>query len=134
MYEKEAKTLKLITCVSILYLFISCIGLFGLVLFTIDRRIREIGLRKISGSTSGEIIIMLNLEFVKWILVSFMISCPVIIYFMHKWLQSFAYRINISWWMFAAAGIITLLISLLTVSWLTLYTATRNPADCLRHE
>ena len=134
MYEKEAKTLKLITFVSILSLFISCIGLFGLVLFTIDRRIREIGLRKISGSTSGEIIIMLNLEFVKWILVSFIISCPVIIYFMHKWLQSFAYRINISWWMFAAAGIITLLISLLTVSWLTLYTATRNPADCLRHE
>jgi putative ABC transport system permease protein len=134
MYEKEDKTLKLVTCVSILSLFISCIGLFGLVLFTIDRRIREIGLRKISGSTSGEIVIMLNLEFVRWILVSFMISCPVIIYFMHKWLMSFAYRINMSWWMFAMAGIITLLISLLTVSWLTLYTATRNPADCLRHE
>ncbi|MGC1392154.1 MAG: ABC transporter permease [Bacteroidales bacterium] len=134
MYDKEARTLKMITLISILSLFISCIGLFGLVLFTIDCRIREIGLRKISGSTSGEIVLLLNLEFVKWILVSFIIATPVIIYFMHKWLQSFAYRINLSWWMFATAGLIALIISLLTVSWLTSYTATRNPAECLRHE
>jgi putative ABC transport system permease protein len=134
LYEKEARTLKMITCISILSLFISCIGLLGLVLLTIERRIREIGLRKVSGSTSGEIVVMLNLEFVKWILVSFLISCPVIIYSMHKWLQSFAYRITLSWWMLASAGLIALIISLLTVSWLTFYTATRNPAECLRHE
>jgi len=134
MYDKEIRTMKMITLISLLSLFISCIGLFGLVLFTIDRRIREIGLRKVSGSTSVEIVLLLNLEFARWIAVSFIIAIPVIAYIMHKWLQSFAYRINLSWWMFAAAGIITLIISLLTVSWQTFYTATRNPVDCLRHE
>jgi putative ABC transport system permease protein len=134
MYDKEIRTMKMITLISLLSLFISCIGLFGLVLFTIDHRIREIGLRKVSGSTSVEIVLLLNLEFVRWITVSFIIAIPVIAYIMHKWLQSFAYRINLNWWMFASAGIITLVISLLTVSWQTFYTATRNPTDCLRHE
>jgi len=134
MYDKETRTMKMITIISLLSLFISCIGLFGLVLFTIDHRIKEIGLRKVSGSTSVEIVLLLNLEFARWIAVSFIIAIPVIAYIMHKWLQSFAYRINISCWMFASAGIITLIISLLTVSWQTFYTATRNPADCLRHE
>ncbi len=134
LYEKETMTLKIFTYVSIISLFISCIGLFGLVLFTIDRRIREIGLRKLSGSTSFGIVIMLNLEFFKWILVSFVISCPIIIYFMQKWLENFAYRINLSCWMLASAGIITIIMSLLTVSWQTWYTASKNPADCLKHE
>ncbi len=107
---------------------------FGLVLFTIDRRIKEIGLRKVAGSTSAGIIIMLNMEFIKWILVSFIISCPIIIYFMHKWLENFAYRIDLKWWMFVCAGIITIIMSLLTVSWHTWYTASKNPAECLKHE
>jgi putative ABC transport system permease protein len=115
-------------------LFVSCIGLFGLVLFTIDTRIKEIGLRKVAGSTTGRIVIMLNLEFIKWILVSFIIACPIIIYSMHKWLENFAYRINLSWWIFAFAGIITMIISLLTVSWHTWSTATKNPVECLKHE
>ena len=134
LYEKENMTLKLVTWVSVFSLFISCIGLFGLVLFTIDQKIREIGVRKVSGSTSMRIVLMLNLEFIKWILIALLISCPVIIYFMHRWLISFAYRITLSWWMLIVPGIIVLLLSLLTISWHTLYTATRNPADCLRHE
>jgi len=131
-YEKETTTLKIVTYVSIIVLFISCIGLFGLVLFTIESRIKEIGLRKVSGSSSGEIVIMLNMEFVKWIIVSFIISCPVIIYFMQKWLANFAFRVNMSWWMFLLAGLITTALSLVTVSWQTWNTATRNPSDCLR--
>jgi putative ABC transport system permease protein len=134
LYEKENTTLKLITWVSVFSLFISCIGLFGLVLFTIDQKIKEIGLRKVSGSTSLEIVALLNLEFIKWILTAFLLSCPVIIYFMHKWLASFAYRISLSWWMLVVPGMMVLITSLLTVSWHTLYTATRNPAECLRHE
>jgi putative ABC transport system permease protein len=124
----------MITSVSVLALFISCIGLFGLVLFTTDRRIKEIGLRKVAGSTSGGIIVMLNLEFIKLIMISFFISCPIIIYSMHKWLNNFAYRINLSWWIFAAAGLVSILISLLTVSWHTWYIASRNPIECLKHE
>ena len=134
MYKKETTTSLIITYISLMALFVSCIGLFGLVLFTIDTRIKEIGLRKVAGSTTGRIVIMLNLEFIKWILVSFIIACPIIIYSMNKWLENFAYRINLSWWIFAIAGLITMIISLLTVSWHTWSTATKNPVDCLKHE
>jgi putative ABC transport system permease protein len=134
MYKKETTTSLIITYISLMALFVSCIGLFGLVLFTIDSRIKEIGLRKVAGSTTGRIVIMLNLEFIKWILVSFIIACPIIIYSMHKWLENFAYRINLSWCIFAFAGLITMIISLLTVSWHTWSTATKNPVDCLKHE
>jgi putative ABC transport system permease protein len=134
MYKKETTTSLIITYISIMALFVSCIGLFGLVLFTIDTRIKEIGLRKVAGSTTGRIVLMLNLEFIKWLLVSFIIACPIIIYSMNKWLENFAYRINLSWWIFAFAGLITMIISLLTVSWHTWSTATKNPVDCLKHE
>jgi putative ABC transport system permease protein len=134
MYKKETTTSLIITYISLMALVVSCIGLFGLVLFTIDNRIKEIGLRKVAGSTTARIVIMLNLEFIKWILVSFIIACPIIIYSMHKWLENFAYRINLSWWIFAFAGLITMIISLLTVSWHTWNTATKNPVDCLKHE
>jgi putative ABC transport system permease protein len=134
MYKKETTTSLILTYISLMALFVSCIGLFGLVLFTIDNRIKEIGLRKVAGSTSWKIVAMLNMEYTKWILVSFIIACPVIIFSMHEWLQNFAYRVNISWWMFALAFIITIIISLLTVSWHTLKTASKNPVECLRHE
>jgi putative ABC transport system permease protein len=134
MYKKETTTSLIITYISLMALFVSCIGLFGLVLFTIDSRIKEIGLRKVAGSATGRIVIMFNFEFIRWILVSFIIACPIIIYSMHKWLENFAYRINLSWWIFASAGLITILISLLTVSWHTWSTATKNPVDCLKHE
>jgi putative ABC transport system permease protein len=134
MYKKETTTALIITYISLMALFVSCIGLFGLVLFTIDSRMNEVGLRKVVGSTSGGIVIMLNLEFIKWILVSFLIACPIIIYSMQKWLQYFAYRINLSWWIFAFAGIITIIISLLTVSWHTWNIASKNPVECLRHD
>ncbi len=134
MYKKETTTSLIITYISFMTLIVSCIGLFGLVLFTIDNRIKEIGLRKVSGSTTGRIVQMLNIEFIRWILVSFILACPVIIYSMQKWLENFAYRVNLSWWIFVSAGLITIVISLLTVSWHTWKTATKNPVECLRHE
>ena len=134
MYKKETTTSLIITYISLMALFVSSIGLFGLVLFTIDSRIKEIGIRKVAGSTTGKIIILLNLEFIRSILISFILACPVIIYFMQKWLENFAYRINLSWWIIASAGMITIITSLLTVSWHTWNIATMNPVDCLRHE
>lgn len=134
MYDIENRTLKMITWISVMSLFISCVGLFGLVLFTLDCRVKEIGLRKAAGSTSAGIIFMLNLEFIRWIVVSFVISCPIVIFIMQKWLETFAYRITLQLWMFAAAGVITVLMSLLTVSWHTLKIASTNPAECLKHE
>jgi putative ABC transport system permease protein len=134
LYKKETATSILLTYISLMALFVSCIGLFGLVLYTIESRIKEIGLRKVAGSTTGQIVAMLNLEFIKWILVSFIIACPLIIYSMHKWLENFACRIELSWWIFAFAAIITLTISLVTVSWHTWNTASKNPVDCLKYE
>lgn len=134
IYKKETTLSLIITYISLLALFVSCIGLFGLVLFTIDSRIKEIGIRKVAGSTTGRIVLMLNLEYIRFIFLSFIIACPVIVYSMQKWLQTFAYRVNLSWWILVSAGIITILISLLTVSWHTWDTATKNPVYCLRHE
>jgi len=134
LYEKEVKTSRIIMYVSFMALFIACIGLFGLVLFTVDRRVKEIGLRKIAGASSGTIMLLFNMEFIRRIIISFLVACPVTIYIMQKWLQNFAYRINISWWMFAFAVLIPLGLSTILVSWLTWYESTRNPADCLRHE
>jgi putative ABC transport system permease protein len=134
MYEKETKTYRIIKYVSFMALFIACIGLFGLVLFTIDRRVKEIGLRKIAGASSGTIILFFNMEFIGRILVSFILSCPTVYFFMQKWIRNFAYRIDISWWMYAFAGLIPLVMSVIMVSWLTWYASTRNPAECLRHE
>ncbi len=134
LYKKETLTLKMVTYVSILSLFISCIGLCVLALFTTDSRIKEIGIRKVTGSTSVGIILILNLKFIRWIMISFLLSCPVIIYLMKKWLESFAYRINLSLWIFALAGIISIMISLLTVNCHTWYISRRNPADCLKHD
>jgi putative ABC transport system permease protein len=134
MYKKETNTSLIVTYISLIALFVSCIGLFGLVLFTIDSRIKEIGLRKVAGSTAQRIVLMLNFEFIKWISISFIIACPVIIFSMHKWLENFAYRINLSGWIFAFAGLITLIITILTVSWHTWSTAVKNPVDCLKHD
>jgi putative ABC transport system permease protein len=134
MYEKDNTIFRIITYVSLMALFIACIGLFGLVLFSIDQRVKEVGIRKVSGASSGIILLLFNMEFIKRILVSFIISCPIIIYFMQNWLDNFAYRIKLSWWMFAFSGLITLVLSITIVTLLTFYTSTRNPAECLRSE
>jgi putative ABC transport system permease protein len=134
IYNKENSALKLITYASVFSLCISCIGLLGLVLFTIDNRLREIGIRKVAGSSSKSIVLMLNREFAGWITVSFVLSCPVIIYFMRKWLENFAYRESLNWWILLFAGSITIIISLLTVSWLTWKASIKNPVECLKQE
>ncbi len=82
-----------------------------------ERRTKEIGIRKINGAKSNEIFFLLSREYIIWVMISIIIACPIAWYIMNKWLQNFAYRINISWWIFALAGVIALLIALLTVSW-----------------
>ncbi len=134
MYKKDTTIMRIMTYVSILSLLISCIGLFGLVVFTTDAKTREIGIRKVAGSTSRGIIVMLNMEFIRWILVSLLISIPVILVIMQKWLAGFAFRISLSWWFFVLSGGLTIAFTLLTTSWHTWHIARKNPADCLRHE
>ena len=99
-----------------------------------ERRTKEIGIRKVNGAKSIEIFSLLSKEYILWVLISIIIASPVAWYAMHKWLQNFAYRINISWWVFALAGAIALLIALLTVSFQSYKAASKNPVEALRYE
>ncbi len=102
--------------------------------FILARRTKEIGIRKVNGATITEIIQMLNLSFVKWIAVAFVIATPIAYYGMEKWLANFAYQTPLSWWIFLLSGVLTMAIVLLTVSWLTYRAARRNPVEALRYE
>jgi putative ABC transport system permease protein len=133
-YQSERKFESLLFSFAMLALFIASIGLFGLSLFSIERRTKEIGIRKVNGASTLEIMGMLNKDIIKWVIIAFIAACPVAWYFMNKWLQNFPYRIEISWWIFALAGLIALGIALLTVSWQSWRVATRNPVEALRYE
>jgi putative ABC transport system permease protein len=134
MYRLDQRTEKLVLFSAGLAIFISCLGLFGLAFFTIERRYREIGVRKVMGASVLDIIVLVSKDFTKWVLLANLIAWPAAWYFMNKWLQDFAYRIQISWWMFILAGGLTLLIALATVSWQAIKVALANPVDSLRYE
>ncbi len=133
-YVSEQTLLKLINVFSILSILIACFGLIGLTIFITEKRTKEIGMRRINGASVGEIIKLLNLGFVKWLGVSFIIATPVTYYILSEWMKSFAYRITLSWWIFVLAGVIATIITLVTVSWQTYKAATQNPINSLRDE
>ena len=133
-YKTEILTSRIAGIATFLAIFISCLGLFGLVLSTVERKIKEIGIRKVNGAKVSEILKMLNKDFVKWVFVAFVIATPIAYYAMNKWLENFAYKTTLSWWIFALAGILALGIALLTVSWQSWRAATRNPVEALRYE
>jgi ABC-type antimicrobial peptide transport system permease subunit len=134
LYRTEQRMGKIFGYFSFLAIIISCLGLIGLSLFMTERRTKEIGIRKISGARSMEIFSLLSGEYLLWVMISIIIACPVAWYVMYKWLQNFAYRIDISWSIFAFAGVISLLIALLTVSWQSFRAAGKNPVEALRYE
>jgi ABC-type antimicrobial peptide transport system permease subunit len=134
LYRSEERISRILTFFSFLAIIISCLGLIGLSSFMTMRRTKEIGIRKINGARSDEIFSLLSGEYLKWVLVSIIIACPIAWYAMHKWLQNFAYHIDIRLWIFALAGVIALLIALLTVSVQSYKAASKNPVDALRYE
>ncbi|WP_100614527.1 ABC transporter permease [Confluentibacter citreus] len=134
LYDKEKRLSIIYILFAIIALLISAIGLFTIALYDTQRRIKEIGVRKVNGANIKDILIMLNKDFIKWVFVAFIIACPIAYYAMSKWLENFAYKTNLSWWVFALAGIFTLIIALLTVSWQSYQAATQNPVDSLRDE
>lgn len=134
MYRAEEKFAIAISTIAMLAIVISCIGILGLAIFSSERRTKEIGIRKVLGATIPNILAMLIKDFTKWILIANLIACPIAYYAMNKWLQNFAYRTPISWWIFILAGVLALVIALLTVSWQTIRTATANPVESLRYE
>ncbi|MBN8787652.1 MAG: FtsX-like permease family protein, partial [Terrimonas sp.] len=115
-------------------IFSACLGLFGLVTYTAEQRTKEIGIRKVLGASVSQVMQMLSKEFLKLVLIASLIAFPVAWWGMNKWLQSFAYRIDISWWVFILAGAAALLIALLTVGFQAVKAAVANPVKSLRAE
>jgi putative ABC transport system permease protein len=133
-YNFERRQGQLFTYCSILAIFISCMGIFGLASFTAEKRTKEIGIRKVLGASVSGIIVLLSKEFVKWVLVANIIGWPVAYFVMIRWLQGFAYRVNIGVWMFAFSAFLVLIIALLTVSYQSIKTALADPINSLRYE
>ena len=109
-------------------------GLFGISLISIANREKEIGIRKVNGASEAEVLLMLNAAYIKWVLVAIVVSVPVSYRLISQWMERFAYRTEISWWIFVLAGLSALVISVLTVSWQSWRAATRNPVEALRYE
>jgi putative ABC transport system permease protein len=133
-YKSESRYSKFYVWLTFLSITIATIGLYGLIKFYLEKRNKEIGLRKVNGATIGQIIIMFNKDFLSWIIVSFIVAVPVSYFAMHKWLENFAYKTELSWWIFALAGLLALGIALLTVSFQSWKAASRNPVEALRYE
>ncbi|MCX6302701.1 MAG: ABC transporter permease [Bacteroidia bacterium] len=133
-YKSHIQLFKCFILFSIMAIIIVSLSLFGLVMMMSVTRTKEIGIRKVNGARINELLIMLNRDYVIWIVIGFIVATPVTWYVMHLWLKNFAYRTELSWWIFAIAVLITLLIALLTVSWQSWRAATRNPVEALRYE
>jgi len=131
---REIRMSKFFNLFSILGLIVCSIGLLGVALFESHNRTKEIGIRKINGAKVSEVMTMLNIDFVKWVAIAFVIATPIAWYAMHKWLENFAYKTDLSWWIFALAGLLALGIALLTMCWQSWKAATRNPVEALRYE
>jgi putative ABC transport system permease protein len=134
MYRQEEKLARLISIFAALAVVISCMGIFGLAVFHSEQRVKEIGIRKVLGATVAEITTMLTKNFTKWVIVANLLAWPVAYFAANKWLQNFAYRIEIQWWVFALSGGLALLIALATVSTQAIKAALANPVEALRYE
>ncbi|MEP6948449.1 MAG: ABC transporter permease [Ginsengibacter sp.] len=134
LYGQEENTAWLVKVAMSITIFISCMGLFGLGMFTAQRRTKEIGIRKVLGASVTNIAAMLSKDFVLLIIISIAIASPIAYYFMDQWLQDFAYRTNISWWVFAAAGLSAMFIGFITVSYQAIRAAVADPVKSLRTE
>ncbi|WP_066630010.1 ABC transporter permease [Labilibacter marinus] len=130
-YDNLAEMIGFFTVISFL---LTAFGLFGIACYTVEYRTKEIGIRKVNGAKTSEILSLLNKGFIKWVVLAFIITCPIAFYIMRNWLENFAYKTEFSWWIFAIAGISALGITIITVSWQSWKAATRNPVESLRYE
>ncbi|MVM31477.1 FtsX-like permease family protein [Spirosoma sp. HMF4905] len=134
LYSREQQVTTLINSFGVLAIFISCLGLFGLVAFMAEQRTKEIGIRKVLGASVTSLVTLLSKDFLKLILIAIVIASPIAWYAMNRWLQSFAYRIDLDWWVFALAGLLAVSIALLTISFQSVKAALMNPVKSLRSE
>ena len=134
MYTKDERFAYAIAMFGFLTIFISCLGILGLAIFSSERRAKEIGIRKVHGASVNNLIVLLNKDFLKWVALAFVIASPIGWFAMNQWLQDFAYRTDINWWIFALSAGIAFLIALFTVSFQAIKAATANPIESLKYE
>jgi putative ABC transport system permease protein len=134
LYQAEQKTGQVFTLFAILAIIIASLGLFGLVAFTTEQRTKEIGIRKVLGASVNQVLFLLSKKFLSLVCIAFVISIPLTWWAMHNWLNNFAYRISINWWVFLMAGLLAVLIALLTISFQAVKAALANPVKSLRTE
>ena len=134
LYRAEQQTGQVFITFAVFAILTACLGLFGLVTYAAEQRTKEIGIRKVLGARVGGIVLLLSKDFTRLVIIASLIAFPIAWWFMHGWLQSFAYRVGISWWIFVAAGVIAVAIALVTVSLQTVRAAVANPVKSLRSE
>ena len=133
-YQSQQRAGTLFTTFAAIAIFISCLGLFGLATYTAQVKTKEIGIRKVLGASVGSVVQLISKDFLKLVIVATVIATPLAYWAMNKWLQDFAYRTSISWWIFAACGFAMLLIAIVTLSTQTIKAALANPVKSLRTE
>ncbi len=133
-YKLDQRRGILFLLFSLLAIFLACVGMLGIVISATEMKTKEIGIRKVNGATSLTILAHFSKYYLKWIALAFVMACPLAWYFMNRYLENFAYRITLSWWIFAFAGLLTFLITLLTITWQNWRMASRNPVELLRYE
>lgn len=134
LHLREARTQQVVTLFAVLAVVIACLGLLGMVAYLIEQRTKEIGIRKVLGASVASVTALLSKDFIKLVLLSVMIATPIAWYIMRRWLEDFAYRIDIQWWIFALAGLLAVIIALLTISFQSMKAALANPVKSLRSE
>ncbi|MBO0931757.1 ABC transporter permease [Fibrella aquatilis] len=133
-YVAETRLATVVGYFTFVAILISCLGLFGLASFNVEQRTKEIGVRKVLGATVGSVVVLLSTDFLRLVVVGAVLATPIAWYAMHRWLQDFAYKITIDWWLFAGAGLLAVVIALLTVSFQSIKAALMNPVTSLRSE
>lgn len=134
LYNKETRMARFIEFVSLWTMLLALTGLLGLIVFISRDKVKEIGIRKVNGASVFEVVRMLNKNVLVWLGIAFIIATPIAYYAMSRWLENFAYKTTLSWWIFAVAGLASLFVALLTVSWQSLRAASRNPVEALKYE
>ena len=131
MYKSDLQTNKLFSAFALIAILISCLGLFGLVVFTAELKVKEIGIRKVHGASIADIVVLMSRDFLILVGIAILIAIPLSYYLLSNIMMDFAYRIPLSWWIFALSGVITIILTLLTVGWMAIKAATKNPLDAI---
>jgi putative ABC transport system permease protein len=134
VYRADSQVSTIIGILAALAIIISCLGLFGLASYSAERRIKEVGIRKVLGASVNNIVSMLSKDFLKYVLIAALIALPIAWFSVHKWLEDYAYRVEISWWIFLASLLVAIAIAFITISFQAIKAAVANPVKSLRSE